>query len=83
MRYYVQTQSHGEVVFPRLEMKLIGVKRLLTLSQLRFVLGGRLFLAEAPVLERSPKEALSSATNNNYTVVQLVLRPNLEKPDQS
>lgn len=49
MRYYVQTQSHGEVTFLGLKMKSSQVKRFLTLSQLRFVLGGRLFLADVLV----------------------------------
>lgn len=49
MRYYVQTQSHGEVTFLGLKMKSSQVKRFLTLSQLRFVLGGRLFSADVLV----------------------------------
>lgn len=45
MRYYVQTQSQGEVKLLRLKVKLI-----LPLPQLRFVLGG-LFLGPCAGLD--------------------------------
>lgn len=76
MRYYVQTEGHGEAVFLRLKMKRIRV--ILTLSQLSFVLGGRLFWAAVVWMLGRPfwsSAQLHPRGVLGFTVVQLVPTP--------